>query len=91
MCCHPLPAVAPTSSLPGRLTPRRLFTLTQTGRVRLDARGGWKAVTAVQRACPLEPALVWSATASLAPLISLSGAWRARGVRACTHQRELCS
>ena len=59
---------------PPRVTPRRVFTLQQQGQLRLDIKGGWKDATAVQRACALEPAFVWSATARLAPLVSLRGA-----------------
>lgn len=51
----------------------KLFTLLQTGRMRLDPKGGWKQTEAVQRACPLEPAFVWTASASLAPLVSIKG------------------
>ena len=29
----------------------------------------------MQRACPLEPAFVWTATARVAPLVSLKGGW----------------
>ena len=108
----------------------RMFTLLQTGRMKLDPKGGWKHTDAVQvwikiktllgprlsglawphgtrsasaqcrapaalpcvlshacihdprfihsallqRACALEPAFVWTATASLAPLVSVKGA-----------------
>lgn len=31
-----------------------------------------------QRACPLEPAFVWTACGSLAPLVSIKGGWAAR-------------
>ncbi|KAL4421399.1 hypothetical protein ABPG75_010690 [Micractinium tetrahymenae] len=51
----------------------KLFTLRQLGQMKLEPRGSWKEAEAVQRACPLEPAFVWSATASLAPLISVKG------------------
>ncbi|KAI7841479.1 hypothetical protein COHA_004873 [Chlorella ohadii] len=51
----------------------KMFTLLQTGRMKLDPKGGWKHTNAVQRACALEPAFVWTATASLAPLVTVKG------------------
>lgn len=53
--------------------PWKLFTLTQLGQMKMDPKGGWKEATATQLACPLEPAFVWSATASLAPFVTLRG------------------
>ncbi|KAI3423894.1 hypothetical protein D9Q98_009728 [Chlorella vulgaris] len=39
----------------------------------MDEKGSWKECTATQRACPLEPAFVWTATANLAPLVTVKG------------------
>eukprot|EP00887_Chlorella_sp_A99_P004914 scaffold4.g4914.t1 len=51
----------------------RLFTLTQVGKVRLSPGGGWREAHATLRACPLEPAFVWRATAALALFVTLQG------------------
>lgn len=51
----------------------KLFTLNHLGRMKLDVNGSWKEATATQYACPLEPAFVWSTTASLAPLVPIKG------------------